>query len=281
MGMKRVGMKMNSPGAREEQTEPAPERIVVALDASSHSLAALRAAAELAAQLRAELHGLFVEDATLLRLCELPFFQEVGLFSARPRRIESQALERQFRALARSLREQVARVAEAAHVPWTFRVTRGSVADELLAAAEEAQLLSLGRLGQGAGKRAGSATEFIVRRTRRPVLVMSRHEQFRPPLTLVYTGSPASERALELAVRLAERMDKQLHLVLPMTQTDAEQISTQLRQRIRAVEFHVTRVDDVDRFAQLLQTLGHRTVIMPAEFAELLPLLNGPVLLTP
>ncbi|MCB0182612.1 MAG: universal stress protein, partial [Caldilineaceae bacterium] len=43
-----------------------PERILVALDASPHSLAALRAAAKLAATVHAELHGLFIEDDRLL-----------------------------------------------------------------------------------------------------------------------------------------------------------------------------------------------------------------------
>ena len=37
-------------------------RILVAIDGSSHSLAALDAAADLASRLRAELSGLFVED---------------------------------------------------------------------------------------------------------------------------------------------------------------------------------------------------------------------------
>jgi K+-sensing histidine kinase KdpD len=38
------------------------KRILVALDASSHSNAALRMATELASQLDAELTGIFVED---------------------------------------------------------------------------------------------------------------------------------------------------------------------------------------------------------------------------
>jgi nucleotide-binding universal stress UspA family protein len=42
-------------------------RILVALDASPHSFAALEAAAHLAAHLEAELFGLYVEDENLLR----------------------------------------------------------------------------------------------------------------------------------------------------------------------------------------------------------------------
>ena len=48
------------------------QRIVVALDASSHSHAALEEAAQLASGLEAELAGIFVLDSELLRLSALP-----------------------------------------------------------------------------------------------------------------------------------------------------------------------------------------------------------------
>ncbi|MBK7177644.1 MAG: universal stress protein [Chloroflexi bacterium] len=53
------------------------QRILVALDASPHSLAALEAAIDLAERLDAELQGLFVEDINLLRLAQLPFAREL------------------------------------------------------------------------------------------------------------------------------------------------------------------------------------------------------------
>ena len=61
------------------------ERIVVAFDASQQSQALLRAAVQMAAQLEAELQGIFVEDANLLRLCSLPFSQDVGRFLHLPK----------------------------------------------------------------------------------------------------------------------------------------------------------------------------------------------------
>ena len=50
----------------ERELEPTIRRILVALDASPHSLAALEAASELADALKAELVGIFVEDVNLL-----------------------------------------------------------------------------------------------------------------------------------------------------------------------------------------------------------------------
>jgi len=51
----------------EQYDEPTIRRILVALDASRYSLAALEAAIELAAGLEAELQGIFVEDVSELR----------------------------------------------------------------------------------------------------------------------------------------------------------------------------------------------------------------------
>ena len=66
----------------ESEPNLAIRRILIALDASTHSLAALHAAAEMAANMQAELIGLFVEDENLLHLAGLPFAQEVRSSSA-------------------------------------------------------------------------------------------------------------------------------------------------------------------------------------------------------
>jgi nucleotide-binding universal stress UspA family protein len=54
------------------------QRILVALDASPASLAALDFATELAERHQAELLGIYVEDINLLRSAEIPFTREIG-----------------------------------------------------------------------------------------------------------------------------------------------------------------------------------------------------------
>ena len=63
------------------------EKILVSLDSSKHSLAALLAAVQLARHFDADLKGIFVEDTTLLSLAEMPFRQEVGEYTAIVREI--------------------------------------------------------------------------------------------------------------------------------------------------------------------------------------------------
>ena len=106
---------------------PRPRHILVALDASPHSVAALMAAAELAALMEAELEGLFVEDINLLRLCGLPFGREIGSYSATARRLDNAGVERQLRALADTIEAVMARITATSAVPWRFSVRRGPV----------------------------------------------------------------------------------------------------------------------------------------------------------
>ena len=71
-------------------------RIMVALDASPRNVEMIEIAAKLAARMGSELIGLFVEDINLLRMADLPFASEIGLFSNGTRRLDSGRLNWNF-----------------------------------------------------------------------------------------------------------------------------------------------------------------------------------------
>lgn len=129
----------------EELPEQIIRRILVALDASTDSVAALKTAASLAASLQAELVGLFVEDINLLRLAGLPFASEVQRVTGTGRVLDEAGMERDLQLQASQARRALANAAADAEATWTFRVVRGVVTTEILAAALEANLLTLGR----------------------------------------------------------------------------------------------------------------------------------------
>lgn len=193
----------------------AVDYILVALDTSPHSEAALAAAAELAAALQLELRGLYVEDINLLRLCGLPFGIEYGSFTAKPRRIEQNHLEREFRMQASLLRKIMAEVAGQKRIAWSFQVVRGGVTDQLLEAATSARMLSLGRVGRSPGKRTGSTAQAIAQRAQRPVVFQSRQRTLHGPYSVLYTGSPASYRAVSLGVDLSAQEESTLKVFVP------------------------------------------------------------------
>jgi hypothetical protein len=100
------------------------ERILIAMDPSPPAVAACRAAASLAAALRAELVGMFIEDAALIASAELPVTREIGAHTGRQRPLSSADLEAQLRAAARRTREALEVAASAASITATFRVAR-------------------------------------------------------------------------------------------------------------------------------------------------------------
>ncbi len=187
--------------AVEDAPAPSPlRRIVVALDASAHSHAALEVAVMLALRLRAEIQAVFVEDINLLRLTELPFAREVRFGQAGAYPVQSDDVQRGLRARAAVLRRQVEEVAEQSKVSSTFRVVRGAVVGEVLTAALEADLLALGRLGHAVARRSrlGSTAQAAVARAVSAVLLV--HPALENgPVLMLFDGSAAAARALALA----------------------------------------------------------------------------------
>lgn len=202
----------------EEQGAPPPEaaapdetgalpivrRILVALDASAYSHAALAAAVTLATRFQSDVEGLFVEDINLLRLAELPFAREFRFGQAGPRPVASEDVQRGLRARAALLRHEVEELTSEHKLRGSFRVARGAVAGEVLAAAREADLLALGRTGHSLARRArfGSTARAAIANAVSAVLLVQ-PEMEAGPVLVFYDGSAAGARALALAAQLA------------------------------------------------------------------------------
>ena len=118
-------------------------RIVAGFQASATGRGTIEALARRAAQMEAELLGLFIEDIELLRLATLPFASEIGYPSAARRGLAVEDMERALRAQAEHMRRAFAAAFENLATPWSFRVARGTLAEQLLAAVAEAPVPTL------------------------------------------------------------------------------------------------------------------------------------------
>lgn len=192
------------------------KRILVALDASTHSLAALEAAADMAAALEAELLGLFVEDENLLHLAGLPFAQEVRTPWAASREISSDRMEEDLRLQAAQARRALQAAAERVQARWSFRTVRGQVTPAVLAAALDADLLAMGRVSNPVSRRSrlGSTARAAAASIRRSVLLMRQGGDLNYPVLVTFDGSQAAWQSLLAAARLASVSGDDFHVLL-------------------------------------------------------------------
>lgn len=240
----------------QKPSEAEIRRILVALDAGPHSLAAMEAAANLAARMQAEVLGLFVEDINLLRLAALPFARELASLAGSERALDSASMEQSLRAQAERVRRQLATAAERTRVRWSFRVARGRVLTEVLAHAPGIDMLILGTSGRSVRPMTnlGSTTREVISQASCSVMVLRHGAAIDRPVVVVFDGSAVGHRALALAAQLAEQDHKNLVVLIPPTSD--EQASALQRDGERMLEAR----NMTARYARLRDNTPHALV---------------------
>jgi nucleotide-binding universal stress UspA family protein len=210
------------------------KHILVALDASEANRSALLAATTLASQLQADLQALFVEDINLLRLAELPFAREMLFGSREGQRITLANMERQIQEQAARLRQLVEATALQNQIKVDFKVLRGQISNELCLAAQQMDLLILGKSSQMLQQslKLGKVAQDVLASVNCNVLLMQYGATIERPVAVLFDGSEASQRALQLAIQLAHGDHDQLKVIYPATSTDRQQT---LQQQVDAL----------------------------------------------
>lgn len=271
----------------EEKREPRKReleirRILVALDASLRSLAALEAAADLAAQWHAELLGLFVEDIELLRMAAAPAAIRIVYPSASEQPLSAVPIESELRALAERARRAVAGAARRAHVRWSFRIVRGNVSAEVLLAATEADLLTLGGGGGSIARRLGlgSTARAAIAGARSSLLVVQRPIPRTQPVLTVYDRSAGAREACQFAARLAGSTSHRLTVLLvsplgrrePAVEAEVTQLVASQKLRLRFRWLESDKKQDLLRAVQSEEggvlVINGQSPFLDAEFVE-------------
>jgi nucleotide-binding universal stress UspA family protein len=267
-------------------------RILVALDTSTHSLAALEEAAALASALEAELLGLFVEDINLVRIAGLPFARQVSYPSGAEERMSSERIDRELKARAELARKALEAAARRKQTRWSFRTVRGQVTGEILAAASQSDLVLLGRSGWSPARPVGSTALSLIAASPGAFLLVPQDVPQSGPVAVPYEASNDSRRALEAAVRLAMAHHSGLLLLAsgatPETWTTLQQHARQIiGSRVKDVRIRRVQAASSRDFARVLKTEGSRLLVLAgssalaqeAEIRSLLELTHSPLLL--
>lgn len=276
----------------EQRDELIIQRILIGLDTSHHSLAALQAAAELAASLEAELHGLFIEDVTLLRVAKLPVTEELRFPFATRGRLNPRRMIRQLHAQAQQAEQALSSLCKRHQVEWSFRVVRGQVSAQILKEAAEADLLCVGRASRPVMHRSsiGSTAEAAALGAPCCVLLVSRKTRIHPPIVVLFNGEADDKRALLLAARVALSYGGLLSVLVPPSARGTpkeirEEIKESLDMEGLMIRYRELSGSGVMSLTNAAQTEGvgmlvmERRALAPTGLTKLLNTLDCPVLL--
>jgi nucleotide-binding universal stress UspA family protein len=250
-------------------------RILIALDASPASQAALDLAAELAIRYQAELIGVFVEDINLLRSADIPFTEEVRTYSATSRQIHSAHIERELKAHARRVEQLLSSIARKANLRWSFRSSRGLVPSELMAAASDSDLIILGKTGWSGRNQIGSTAREVA--VESPIQSLILMHKVRPgtPVMVLYDGSDGSRNALIAARRIIHPESTLTVLINAEGREAAQKMEKDVRKTLESDDLSINFrwVADVhgDRISQLAMISNCDVVVMPAQSEQFDP----------
>lgn len=176
-------------------------RITLAFAGIPTESEALEGLVRLAAALNADLEGIFVEDVNLLRLARLPVARGYS-YLGQPLTFEVQDVARRLHQQAAAVRNELMRLAERAGARWHFTTDQGSLAVQAQRRAAESTAVAIG---------------FSQRRQALFATTRSQRARSLNPnaIAIVYLGTPASKRALDLGVRLASALDRPVTLLIP------------------------------------------------------------------
>ncbi|MGF1640909.1 MAG: hypothetical protein ACFCUO_08170 [Rhodospirillales bacterium] len=191
-------------------TRPRFRRILMALDPSYEDVSSVEAAAALAAQLQAELLGLFVEDIDLVRLAEHPEISAYSMLSAGRQRFAAEHLKRALRTQMARSRQAVEAAAARRRIKFAFQVRQGRLVAEVTTEAGTGDLVVVGwsrtgiatawptsRMGAVATARA------VAEATARSVLLLRPETPSGGPVLVAYDGSDAAGQAVAMAADIA------------------------------------------------------------------------------
>lgn len=180
--------------------------IIVDLDGSASSLAALREAVKWAALLNAELRAIFVEDEQ--RFMYYPVGtaveDEVPVPVLLPDE-EAAEVEEKVGAEGAAIRKEFEAQTAGKPFPSSYGQPRGNVNEILTDEARAADLVVIGRRGRetSEGSEPGPTTETLIHDALRPVLVVPDDPHTEGPVVFAYDGSKGVQRVMVPGTELA------------------------------------------------------------------------------
>lgn len=238
--------------------------ILVAIDTSAHSHAALEAAAALAKKLEAKIRGLYVQDERWSLLNRLPSARTINELTGDVYTLEDIDLEKQINRLKQRLRRRLEHVSERNRISHSWNTVRGKVEDKILSSAQDADLITIGLKGSSfpRQKKLGSTARAIIQKAQKPVLILKEGIKLEASVTVVYDASKTSQKALKLGHELAQKNDSLLSIVVVDNNPDVlEQRNKELEKMLEtsSVSIDIKLIKNADVW-NMLHNINYRRI---------------------
>ena len=202
---------------QQEESEKVFRKIVVAVDASSHSRSALRTAVNFARRFNAHMSALFVEDENILRAATHGHLSEVNSITGQVTNIPARALDKHIKRTSTKLRRLIELIGDRADIDFSYRSIRGDVAQTLKKVSDETDvdLVTIGRMSQTYGDRGklGTAAKHLLEHAEKPVMLLHRNVRPGSGIVLVYDPAYETDRLVDLARKLVGDTREKLTII--------------------------------------------------------------------
>lgn len=185
------------------------KNILVALDTSAHSKAALETAAHMAERFRAGLKGLFVHEPGWTHRSKLTRSLRIDHPSGEMHVVAEETVEVELRGKERETERHFRKVTEERSLPSEWRVEKGAVKERIKEAAGEVDLVTLGVSGISHLKtqKLGSTAMSLIEECDKPVVLLKEGLDLSGEIISVYDGSADSLVVVETGARIARKHD--------------------------------------------------------------------------
>ncbi len=224
-------------------------RILVAVDASTNSSAALEAAALFAKVTKANIHGLYVQEEHWEHVNRLPSTTIINELTGEAQLLKKNKLNRHVEKLAKRLQRKLKSVSRRHEVSHKWQSVRGRVIEEILKAGRDVDLITIGRRGGSAlqRKRLGSTAKAVIQRSDKPVLILTNHLMLSRAITVIYDDSEESRKGLQLGLSIAKKNRSNLFVLIVNNKNGKEEDNEKkVQQLIRKsrVPVHVSTLNN-------------------------------------
>ena len=248
------------------------QRILVAVDASQESRALLEIAADLARCFESPLTGLYVEDEDMMSFADLPVGREISVIGARVLDLTRQRLQAHFQNQASQIQRTLKMIAAARQINHSFAVLQGRPEIEIRNAVEKMDLLAIGpKVGAILRPRGQELRRRFMESSAEGLLVVpdlskTAHEG---PVGTIYTGTPASEQAVRMAIRIANGLGRHVLVALvPGAQNPPEVEQYLKRITDQSTALTTVKADSIASFFETLPSWRPGLVVLPADIVE-------------